>query len=116
MEGVPARAAQAILGTHSIAACILVAIWGSKETPVACKRRVANLAGPISLQACLVFISSLVSLAFAGHLGKLPLSQAVLSSSVYNITGAAVLFGLASGMETLCGQVCHRLSRRFVLT
>ena len=64
-----------------------------------------SLAGPISLQAALVFVSSLVSLAFAGHLGRLPLSQAVLASSCYNITGAAVLYGLASGMETLCGQV-----------
>ncbi|CAL8462043.1 g1574 [Coccomyxa elongata] len=66
--------------------------------------RVGSLAGPISSQAALVFLSSLVSLAFAGHLGGLALSQAVLASSVYNITGAAVLLGLASGMETLCGQ------------
>ena len=64
-----------------------------------------SLAGSISLQAALVFISSLVSLAFAGHLGRLALSQAVLATSCYNITGAAVLYGLASGMETLCGQV-----------
>ena len=61
--------------------------------------------GPISLQAALVFISSLVSLAFAGHLGKLSLSQAVLALSAYNITGVSLLLGLASGMETLCSQV-----------
>ena len=68
--------------------------------------RVCNLGGPISLQAALVFISSLVSLAFAGHLGKLSLSQAVLATSAYNITGVSMLLGLASGMETLCSQVC----------
>ena len=67
--------------------------------------RVTSLAGPISSQAALVFVSSLVSLAFAGHLGGLALSQAVLASSCYNVTGTAVLLGLASGMETLCGQV-----------
>lgn len=67
--------------------------------------RVGRLAGPISSQAALVFVSTLVSLAFAGHLGGLALSQAVLASSCYNVTGAAVLLGLASGMETLCGQV-----------
>ena len=67
--------------------------------------RVASLAGSISLQAALVFTSSLVSLAFAGHLGRLALSQAVLATSAFNITGSAVLYGLASGMETLCGQV-----------
>ena len=52
-----------------------------------------------------MFISSLVSLAFAGHLGKLSLSQAVLATSAYNITGVSMLLGLASGMETLCSQV-----------
>ena len=67
--------------------------------------RVSRLGGPISLQAALVFISSLVSLAFAGHLGKLSLSQAVLALSAYNITGVSLLLGLASGMETLCSQV-----------
>ena len=67
--------------------------------------RVCRLGGPISLQAALVFISSLVSLAFAGHLGKLSLSQAVLATSAYNITGVSMLLGLASGMETLCSQV-----------
>ena len=72
---------------------------------VSASHRVGSLAGPISSQAALVFVSSLVSLAFAGHLGGLALSQAVLASSCYNITGAAVLLGLASGMETLCGQV-----------
>ena len=46
-----------------------------------CLCRVASLAGSISLQAALVFISSLVSLAFAGHLGRLALSQAVLATS-----------------------------------
>ena len=69
--------------------------------------RVTRLGGPISLQAALVFISSLVSLAFAGHLGKLSLSQAVLALSAYNITGVSLLLGLASGMETLCSQVAR---------
>lgn len=67
--------------------------------------RLTRLGGPISLQAALVFISSLVSLAFAGHLGKLSLSQAILATSAYNITGVSLLLGLASGMETLCSQV-----------
>ena len=75
----------------------------SKQSCVVC--RVCRLGGPISLQAALVFISSLVSLAFAGHLGKLSLSQAVLATSAYNITGVSMLLGLASGMETLCSQV-----------
>ena len=78
-------------------------------TSVLLSLRVCRLGGPISLQAALVFISSLVSLAFAGHLGKLSLSQAVLATSAYNITGVSMLLGLASGMETLCSQVSPAL-------
>ncbi|CAK0783734.1 hypothetical protein CVIRNUC_006933 [Coccomyxa viridis] len=76
-------------------------VWRDYATEAS---RVSRLGGPISLQAALVFISSLVSLAFAGHLGKLSLSQAVLALSAYNITGVSMLLGLASGMETLCSQ------------
>ena len=43
--------------------------------------------------------------AFAGHLGRNELSAAVLATSILNVTGFAALAGLASAMETLCGQV-----------
>lgn len=67
-------------------------------------RRLVRLGGPVSLQAALSFSSSLVSLAFAGHLGGKALGQAVLALSLYNISAASVVVGLAQGLETLCSQ------------
>ena len=67
--------------------------------------RVVPIAGPVCLQSFLAFSANLISLAFVGHLGSLTLSQAVLGLSVYNVTGMSILLGLATGMETLCGQV-----------
>ena len=69
------------------------------------RRRLLRLAGPVSLQASLSFSSSLVSLAFAGHISETALSQAVLALSLYNISAASVVVGLAQGLETLCSQV-----------
>ena len=73
--------------------------------------RILPIAGPVCLQSCLAFSANLVSLAFVGHLGSLTLSQAVLGLSCYNVTGYSMLLGLATGMETLCGQVSSHLSR-----
>jgi hypothetical protein len=35
----------------------------------------------------------------------LALSAVVLSSSLFNVTGISITIGLASAMDTLCGQV-----------
>nr|GLL20121.1 protein DETOXIFICATION 14-like isoform X1 [Ipomoea trifida] len=39
-----------------------------------------------------------------GHLGELPLSSASIATSLCNVTGYSVLFGMSSALETLCGQ------------
>ena len=62
------------------------------------------MAGPLSVQALANQGSFYVSQAFAGHLGRIELSAAVLGTSILNVTGFAALAGLASAMETLCGQ------------
>ena len=67
--------------------------------------RVVLLGGPVCFQSALAYSSNLVSLSFAGHLGQLQMSQAVLGLSAYNVTGFSLLLGMATGMETLCGQV-----------
>ncbi|KAG6557727.1 hypothetical protein Mapa_000493 [Marchantia paleacea] len=41
---------------------------------------------------------------FVGHLGELELSSAALGNSLCSVTGFTVMLGLASGLETLCGQ------------
>ncbi|XP_057784276.1 protein DETOXIFICATION 14-like [Salvia miltiorrhiza] len=39
-----------------------------------------------------------------GHLGELSLSSASIATSLSNVTGFSLLFGMASALETLCGQ------------
>ncbi len=50
------------------------------------------------------YMTALVSTAFVGHLGSSVLSSVVTAASLYNVTGLSLLIGLASAMETLCGQ------------
>lgn len=46
-----------------------------------------------------------VSTTFVGHLNDpLALSAVVLSSSLYNVSGISMTLGIASAMDTLCGQ------------
>lgn len=66
--------------------------------------RLVRLGVPLSAQAILSFSSTLVSMAFIGHIGKHELSAAVLGTSLFNVTGLSILIGLCSAMETLCGQ------------
>ncbi|XP_051126678.1 protein DETOXIFICATION 12-like [Andrographis paniculata] len=39
-----------------------------------------------------------------GHLDELSLSSASIATSICNVTGFSVVFGMASALETLCGQ------------
>ncbi len=66
------------------------------------------MAGPLAAQNVLYQGSFYISMAFAGRLGRDALSAAVLGTSILNVTGFAALAGLASAMETLCGQVLDR--------
>jgi hypothetical protein len=73
--------------------------------------RLSKLAGPLFVQNVLSYSSTVVAVAFVGHLNDPQLlSSAVLANSLYNVTGYSLLSGLASGMESLCGQVCARAS------
>ncbi len=59
----------------------------------------------MALQYLFSYGSSVISLAFVGHLGTYEMSSAVLGTSFSNVTGFALLTGLSSALETLCGQV-----------
>lgn len=63
-----------------------------------------DLGLPIAGTYVLDFLMQTVSLSFVGHLGTLPLAAAAVASSLINVTGFSFLEGLASGMETICGQ------------
>ncbi|XP_058727690.1 protein DETOXIFICATION 16-like [Vicia villosa] len=41
---------------------------------------------------------------FVGHLGELPLSAASMATSFATLTGFSLLIGMASALDTLCGQ------------
>jgi hypothetical protein len=69
------------------------------------------MAWPLASQNVFAQGSFYISMAFAGQLGRDALSAAVLGTSILNVTGFAALAGLASAMETLCGQVhCLRMN------
>lgn len=67
------------------------------------------MAWPLAAQNVFAQGSFYISMAFAGRLGRESLSAAVLGTSILNVTGFAALAGLASAMETLCGQVNRKL-------
>lgn len=45
----------------------------------------------------------LITIAYVGRLGQLPLSIAILATSIFNAAGLSILTGLAAAMETFCG-------------
>ncbi|PIA36623.1 hypothetical protein AQUCO_03300075v1 [Aquilegia coerulea] len=50
------------------------------------------------------FSITLVSVMFAGHLGKTQLAASTLANSWASVTGFIILIGLSGALETLCGQ------------
>lgn len=76
----------------------------SENTAVAEAKRLLRLAGPLVASCILQNVVQLVSVMFVGHLGELPLAGASLASSLANVTGFSLLAGMASALDTLCGQ------------
>ncbi|KAJ6768735.1 MULTIDRUG RESISTANCE PROTEIN [Salix koriyanagi] len=67
-------------------------------------KRLGYVAGPmvavILTQNCL----QVISIMMCGHLGELALSSTALAISLSNVTGFSLMLGMASALETLCGQ------------
>lgn len=76
----------------------------SEHTVAAEAKRLLSLAGPLVASCILQNVVQLVSVMFVGHLGELPLAGASLASSLANVTGFSLLVGMASALDTLCGQ------------
>ncbi|XP_059639537.1 protein DETOXIFICATION 16-like [Cornus florida] len=62
------------------------------------------LAGPLICVSLLQFCLQLISVMFVGHLGELALSGASMATSFASVTGLTVLMGMASALDTFCGQ------------
>ena len=60
---------------------------------------------PLALLNIFSYSGSVITLAFVGRLGSYELSVAVLATSVYNVTGYSIMYGMAGAIETLGGQV-----------
>ncbi|KAF8661726.1 hypothetical protein HU200_056677 [Digitaria exilis] len=63
-----------------------------------------RLAGPMIASCLLQNVVNMVSLMFVGHLGELPLAGASLANSVASVTGLSIITGMATALDTLCGQ------------
>nr|XP_024390353.1 protein DETOXIFICATION 16-like isoform X3 [Physcomitrium patens] len=62
------------------------------------------LAGPIMVMYAMQYIMTMGGVVFVGHLGAFSLAAMTLANSFCGITGYTILTGLASALETLCGQ------------
>ncbi|KAK4735874.1 hypothetical protein R3W88_010135 [Solanum pinnatisectum] len=76
----------------------------SKEEIVEEVKRQVWLAGPLVSVNLLQFSLQLISIMFVGHLGELPLSGASMANSFTSVTGISLLMGMASALDTFCGQ------------
>ncbi|KAM3343352.1 protein DETOXIFICATION 18 isoform X1 [Capsicum galapagoense] len=59
---------------------------------------------PMSVVTSCFYFINLVSVMFAGHLGKLELAASNLANSWAEVTGFSLMVGISGGLETLCGQ------------
>ncbi|XP_024538637.1 protein DETOXIFICATION 16 [Selaginella moellendorffii] len=67
-------------------------------------KRQCYIALPMICVNLLQFLIQVTSVMLVGHLGELQLASASLATSFCVVTGFSFLMGMASGIETLCGQ------------
>ncbi|KAF3956151.1 hypothetical protein ACB098_08G165500 [Castanea mollissima] len=67
-------------------------------------KRLGSLAGPMVAVALSQYMLLIISMMMVGHLGELALSSTAIAISLSGVTGFSLLLGMASALETLCGQ------------
>ncbi|KAL3844908.1 hypothetical protein ACJIZ3_002311 [Penstemon smallii] len=66
--------------------------------------KVTRIALPMMVVTVSQYLLRISPLFMLGHLGELSLSSASIATSLANVTGYSVIFGMAGALETLCGQ------------
>uniref|UniRef100_A0A1D1Y895 MATE efflux family protein 9 n=2 Tax=Anthurium amnicola TaxID=1678845 RepID=A0A1D1Y895_9ARAE len=66
--------------------------------------RLGRLAAPMVAVTVAQYLVQVVSMMLVGQLGELALSGAAIATSLCNVTGFSLFLGMASGLDTLCGQ------------
>uniref|UniRef100_A0A0D9WQ04 Protein DETOXIFICATION n=1 Tax=Leersia perrieri TaxID=77586 RepID=A0A0D9WQ04_9ORYZ len=82
-------------------------VVGGDDQPAVVREEVKKqlwLAGPLIAGALLQNVTQMISVMFVGHLGELPLAGASMANSFASVTGLSLLLGMASALDTLCGQ------------
>lgn len=67
-------------------------------------KKLGYIAGPMVAVTLSVYLLQVVSVMMVGHLGELALSSTSIAFSLAGVTGFSVMQGMASALETLCGQ------------
>ncbi|CAL9151650.1 unnamed protein product [Musa hybrid cultivar] len=67
-------------------------------------RRLGCVAAPMVAVTLSQFLVPVISSMMVGHLGEVELAGAAIATSLASVTGFSLLVGMASGLETLCGQ------------
>ncbi|XP_022558284.2 protein DETOXIFICATION 14 isoform X2 [Brassica napus] len=89
----------------------LLALSGGGEEEVSTRdrflremRRLSYIAGPMIAVNSSMYFLQVISIMMVGHLGELYLSSTAIAVYFCSVTGFSLVFGLASALETLCGQ------------
>ncbi|GLT28868.1 hypothetical protein SLA2020_037720 [Shorea laevis] len=67
-------------------------------------KSVSYMAAPMVAVSFSMYVLQVISMMMVGHLDELSLSGVAIATSITNVTGFSLLFGMSGALETLCGQ------------